>query len=162
MCASFPTTQEVTETTAHVSALAQQLVNHAAATATPSGSQQPSITSSVLENPGLPTSANQLQLPPFNAQSITMQQQDQSSTLNTQLMDMILSLQNQMQQLQQQQAASQTKKLPTMIVHGPPKRLGRTSEKSVIPAKQTNYNQLKHLWRSTNLAQVELPGTRSY
>ena len=89
----------------HVRALAQQLIDLSGTDALPSGMVEPNVPSINFESAGeqpLGTSHG-LVIPTSNTLP-TLEQQPQTSPLTNQRMDMILSLQNQMQQRQQEAA----------------------------------------------------------
>lgn len=165
MCASFQSIP-VIGTTTHLSALAQQLVNPAGAPPMPPGLQAPSNTfSNAPQNLDIPTTANEVQLPVSNTQSMTTPQQPQSTTLNTQLMDMILSLQNQMQQLQQQQMAAKTKEMADNDIPQPQKinkkkrKINDTNEDSQPQPIEPPPMQVDEPSTSTCYEEAEVPQT---
>ena len=93
----------------HVHALAQQLIDASGTDALPSGMIEPNVPSINFESAGkqpLGTTSHGLVMPTSNTMP-TLEQQPQNSPLMNQLMDMILSLQNQMQM--QQEAATRSK-----------------------------------------------------
>ena len=136
MCVTTPTTAPSSR--ANVRALAQQLVDPSGSS---SGLQPPDLGGSNIESTGLhrpvsPTHGSQVPVMPTPEASFS-QQQTQPSIFTNQLMDMILSLQNQMQQTQQE-AATQNKQ--TNPDEQPKKTESRKRSRSPSEACATSTN----------------------
>ncbi len=119
MCAATPTTAPSSR--AHVRALAQ-LVDPSGSS---SGLQPPDVGGSNIESTGLhrpvsPTHGSQVPVMPTPGARFS-QQQTQPSTFTNQHMDMILSLQNQMQQMQWEAATQNKQTNPDAKKNGKPK-----------------------------------------